>query len=242
MSLVKDIQPKGTASAYVVAPFDAGKGELEKAGYRIIPLEKNARLRVQEGKDADVSRYGNWVREDAIYIPNKGKFLTKVSPIMANAKEATDFHRNGRDFYLTDEQVEECLADSVSLSLRAIPTNDFKNNEITNFAFGEYAKEYGEFLREAGITEMSILTANMQDKSFVRKVWFCGLLYVSVLDCNLRYLYYDNYRVRGVCEDALASEPTQKIETYNPKQIERALKELGFSGVSKGLVEKLRNL
>lgn len=197
MNLVKDIQPREIASAYVVAPFDTGKAELEKAGYSIISLEQNVRLRMQEGKDAYVSRNGNWVKEDAIYIQKKGKYLTKKSPIITNAEQATNCHGNGKDFYLTDEQVEECLIDSVLLSLSKISTNRFGDDDITAYAFGEYAKKYGEFLREAGIKEMPIWTTDLQGKPFARKVWFSGLLDYFEFNCYARCLC-TRYGMRGV--------------------------------------------
>nr|MBA4405063.1 hypothetical protein [Nanoarchaeum sp.] len=68
-----DIKPTGIASAYVEAPFDIALEELEEAGYKPISLEQNARLRIQQGKGADVSRKGNWTREGFIYIPGADK-------------------------------------------------------------------------------------------------------------------------------------------------------------------------
>jgi hypothetical protein len=203
MALVKDIQLREMASAYVVASFDEGKKILEEAGYRIISLEENARLRMQKGNDAYVSLNGNWVRENVIYVLNKGKYLTKKSPIIANAGQATNCHRNGKDFYLTDGQVEECLTDSVLLSLDKIPVNRFGDDDITAYVFGEYAREYGEFLGKAGITEMPIWTTNtdLQDKSFVRPVWFCGLIDYFELNCYSRCLC-TRYGVRGVKDSA----------------------------------------
>src|SRR3989344_6817934 len=97
-----DIKPRGIASAVCYAPFDEAKQALEEQRYKIISLQDNAKLRIQEGKNHDVSQHGNWTREGVIYvpIPSKGIFLTKNSPIMANAEEATNCHRNGKDFYL----------------------------------------------------------------------------------------------------------------------------------------------
>ncbi|MFA6023139.1 MAG: hypothetical protein WC781_03550 [Candidatus Pacearchaeota archaeon] len=191
-----DVKPRGITSAYVVAPFDKGKERLKRAGYHIISLEENARLRVQEGKDSYCSENGNWVREDVIYVPNKGRFLTKNSQIMLNAKEATNCHRSGLDFYLTNEQVEKCLADSVELSGELIPTNRFKDDKVTVYAFGDYAETYGDFLNEVGINEMPVRLADIQDKPFARKLWFCGLDSRSMLDGNYRGLHLDR-GVRG---------------------------------------------
>lgn len=233
-----DINPRGMASAYINAPFDTGKKELEKQGYKIISLEENAKLRMQEGKDAFISRNGNWVKEGVIYVPNEGRFLTKVSPIMESPKKATNCHRNGQDYYLTDKQVERALEDSVLISDKPIPTNRFADNKITAYAFGDSAKQYGEFLREAGIKEMPIWLANIESTPFVRQLWFNFLGYGSELVGYDRYLCC-GYGVRGVCKSA---EGTAKnFEAYTPIQLEKALNKLGFSGVAKGLVEKLRN-
>ena len=86
-SINVDVKLREISSACVLAPFDEGKEILEEEGYKIISLQENARLRMQEGRYHAVSLGGNWVKEDAIYIPGKGKFLTKNSPIMANPQQ-----------------------------------------------------------------------------------------------------------------------------------------------------------
>jgi len=211
-----DIKQSGIESAYIEEPFDKGKEALEKAGYKIISLEENAMLRIQEGKDSFISRNGNWVREGVIYVPKKGIFLTKNSPIMDNAREATDCHRKENDFYLTDSQVEKALENSVELRKEEIPTNRFKDNKIAVYAFGNYAEKYGQFLRNAGIREVPVWLANMQDKPFARQLWFWDLGVRSELFGSYWGLLSD-YRVRGVRESA---EGTAKnSEEYTPKQI-----------------------
>ena len=242
-----DIKPREITSAYLVAPFDQGKEAVEKADYRIISLEENARLRIQEGKDHDVSRNGNWVREDAVYVPNKGKFLTKNSPIMAKAKEATQAHRDRKDFYLTSEQVEQALVGSILLDVERlpklddgtpyVPTNRFKDNPITVYAFGKEAENYGAFLREAGINKMPIELTELQEKPFARKVWFRGLDGGSVLGCYYGGLDVD-YWVRGVRDSA---EGTAKnFEAYTPAQITEVLKAKGLTGIESLLLDALR--
>ncbi len=79
----------GRASAYVLAPFDEAKRSLEEAKYKIISLEENAKLRVQEKRDSvlskcacrncagriveisNVSDSGNWLREGLVYVPKR---------------------------------------------------------------------------------------------------------------------------------------------------------------------------
>lgn len=197
--IIVDVKSGGLESAHIESPFDEGKEVLEQAGYRIISLEENARLRMQEGANSKVSKFGNRTREGVLYIPDKGAFLSKKSPIMQNAKEAVECHRNRKDFYLSDAQIQEALADSVKLSGKAIPTNRFKDNEITKYAFGNEAEKYGEFLKDAGIQEMPIWLAYIQDEPFAKQMWFCRLGYGGRSDLgSLDWDLYDDYWVRGV--------------------------------------------
>lgn len=204
--LVKDIQPRGIASAYVVAPFDQGKAQLEAEGYHIISLEENARLRMQEGKDAYVSQNGNWVKEGFLYVPGKGKFLTKNSPVIVHPAEVTQAHRSGNEFYLTSEQVEKGLVNSIKLKDRdfSVPTKRFGEDELTTYAFGNSAQAYGDFLKDADIKEMPVyMVDDIGDNPFVRQAWLGRLGDGSGLDGGNWGL---GGRVRGVREDALASE------------------------------------
>ena len=204
-NLTVDIKPSVTYSAYIAAPFDQAKQALEQAGYHIISLEENAQLRMQQGPNSFVSGNGNWTKEGVIYIPKRGIFLTKKSPIMANAQEATACHRNNKDFYLTDAQVEASLADSVLLTGQSIPTNRFSEDPVTIYAFGEAADQYGQFLRSTGIEGMPVLLATLQDKPFARQMWFGR---VDVRSGLLGYdwnLVYGNL-VRGVRQGGEATE------------------------------------
>jgi len=239
LEITVDIKPRGTASAYIEAPFDAGKQALESRGYRIISLEENARLRAQKGEQAVISQHGNRVREGAGYFRGKGAFLTKASPIMINPKKATDCHRDGKDFYLNQEQLEQALADSFPISENPIPTNRFGEEGLTTYAFGESAKQYGEFLKEAGIKDMPIWLADIQEKPFVRPVWFCRLGYArSGLLCSNRSLLDGVVRVRGVSD--CAEGTAKNSEAYTPAQIAKALKSSKLSGLETILLASLR--
>lgn len=232
-----DIKPTGTESAYIEAPFDVAKQDLEANGYKIISLRDNALLRIQQGKDSYISRNGNWTREGFVYTPKKGIFLVRNSPIIDNAKQATDYHRKGQEFYLTQDQVEESLKDSVKIDRKEIPTKRFNDDAITAFAFGDVAGQYGDFLKEAGIKEMPIWLASTEEKPFARQNWFRDLDLRSELSGNGRLLN-DDSRLRGV---RYAEGVTQKnIEVYTINQITKALTDIGHSGAEKGLVAKLR--
>ncbi|MBI2106394.1 hypothetical protein HYT57_00260 [Candidatus Woesearchaeota archaeon] len=242
VNLIVDIKPIVTYSAYVEAPFDKAKEALEKEGYHVISSRENAQLRMQEGKDAFVSRNGNRTREAFIYNPKTGIFLTNNSPIMANAQEATNCHRNNKEFYLTDAQVEESLADCVELSDKAIPTNRFAENQITVYAFGNVAEQYGQFLKSAGIKEMPIWLANLEDKPFARQMWLLRLVVGSrsVLNGNYRYLNYD-YGMRGVRQGGEATAKNlEASQTYTIQDIQTALKTKGLTGIESILIDSLR--
>jgi len=240
MAITKDVHGK-LESAYVDAPFDKGKEALEKEGYRIISAEENARLRIQEGKDAFISRNGNWTKEGVIYVNKYERYLTKLSPIMDNAEKATNCHKNHSEFYINKEQIDKALSNSVKLKYdEKIPTNRLAENERTAFAFGRYVKQYGEFLKDAGINEITILTADFEDNPFARQLWFGGLDYGSGLhgDGSGRDLGYDD-RARGV-RKASAEGASQKIKTYTLNDISKALKKANLSGIEKVLLEKLK--
>ena len=194
MKIIQDIQPRGMYSAYVDASFDKAKQALEKDGYSIISLEQNARLRMQEGK----SRNGNWTREAFLYNPETNLwYLTKKSPIMDFPVEATNAHRKGREYFLTNEQVQRALEDSVEVKDREIPTDRFGEDPLAVYAFGDSAQDYGLFLKDANIKKMPIWLPDSREKPFARQLWFWSLDYGSDLNGYLRDLRYDS-RMRGV--------------------------------------------
>lgn len=241
-----DIQPRSTTltSAYLEEPFNEGKKALKSDGYEVIGLRDNALLRMQEGAQSYVSQNGNWTREGVVYVPKKGIFLVKNSPIMANAKDATNCHRNGKEFYLTDEQVEQALASSmIELTDKAISTNKFADNEITAFAFGDIAEDYGNFLKENDIKSMPVYLVSLGDKPFARQLWFRGLGGCSELSGGDRLLGGD-VLVRGVRSSGEAS--AQKIlgssrsELYTSEQIRAALGKANLSGIEGILFKALK--
>lgn len=203
IEVIKDITKGNIHSAYAIGVFDEAKVALESEGYRVISLEEMAGLRIQEGVNSSISKLGNRTREGFIFVPNKGAFFTRNSPIMANAKEATECHRNGKEFYLTDEQVESALVDSVKITEIEIPTLYFANHELTNYAFGKNAKAYGKFLKENGIDAIDVYFTDCQEKPFARQQWLQRLDDVnqSTFDSNWN-LSSDDILVRGVREAA----------------------------------------
>ena len=197
MKIIQDIQPRGMYSAYVGAPFDKAKQDLESKGYSIISLEQNARLRIQEGKE----RNENWTREAFLCNPETNLwYLTKKSPIMDFPVEATNAHRKGREYFLTNEQVQRALEDSVEVKDREIPTDRFGEYPLAVYAFGDSAQDYGLFLKDVNkdvnIKEMPIWLPDSREKPFARQLWFRYLDDWSVLDGD--YMGLLSGRMRGV--------------------------------------------
>jgi len=142
-----DVRRNGIESAYVVAPFDKAKEVLENAGYRIISLEENAQLRIQEGLDSDISKFGNYVREGFIYTPLTNKrLITKRSPIINYPQEAVYSNEHRQDFCLSREQLEEALSDSIEQNDEAVYRASFSEHPIMRFSFGDIAEAYKDFL------------------------------------------------------------------------------------------------
>lgn len=244
MEIIQDVNTRKVKSAYVDASFDKGKEALEAKGYSLISAQEQAKLRVQEGVDSFITQNGNWTKEGFVYVPNKGVFLTKNSPIVDNAREATEANRQGNWFYINDAQVESALADSVKVSKGRIPTNRFADDEVTSYLFGKDAKEYGEFLIADGkLSSIPVWLADVKEKPFATQLWFGRLGDDSGL-CGDGDLSYDSDRVRGV--RSVAEGKAQKIsegskgELYTPEQIRNALKNANLSGIEGLLFKALK--
>ena len=158
--MIRDITKGKLKSAYVLKPFGNAKRDLEEEGYKIISLEQIANLRINNDQFASVNSYNYWVREGYLYVPRKGIYLTKNSPIIANEttlEEAIYCSRGpGRNVYLTGDQVEKALADSCKLPSYFIPTSRLGEEKITSYLFGKEARDYGMLLKESGINEFVI--------------------------------------------------------------------------------------
>jgi hypothetical protein len=116
---------------------------------------------------------------------------------LENVKDARECHRNRREFYLTDEQVNRSLEDAVLLDGESISTYSFGDYDASVYAFQQSTKDYGNFLNEEGVFKMPFYLANLKDKPFAEQVWFNGLSRESELDACDSNIYYVNI-VRGI--------------------------------------------
>lgn len=203
MEIIVDMRPTRIESARINAPFDKALAKLQKNDYELISLLQNAGLRMQQGKDHHVSLYGNCVKEGALYVPGKGRFITRYSPVLDHPRKATQAHRNGERYFVSNDQARRALENSIQIpyNLLEIPTNRFGEDAITVFGFGKNAKDYGLFLKDVGILEMPLWfnkeeNVQEQKKPYANQLWFSGLDNKSGLNGNW-YLHCDDLS-RGV--------------------------------------------
>ena len=198
-------------SAYVQAPFDEGKKTLEKANYKLISGEDNARLRIQQGEDANISKIGNYIKEGILYVPKRfgkksGVWIPKESLIMAYSKESTEAHKNVENFYISEKQVEKALKGAVKFpkihdmqrSINyLVPVKELANDGIMTRLFGKNAKDYGSFLKNVDINSIRCDLSPLEDKPFTNQVWFGGIDFNSALVGDLLTLG-GHCMIRGV--------------------------------------------
>jgi hypothetical protein len=248
-----DVRRDGIESGYVEASFDKAKAELEEEKFSIITPEQFAQHRIAEGANHSVSLNGAYTSMGSLMVPKRGRFLVVQSLVMQNPSKAIEAHRIGNEFYVSDNDAEKSLASgsvAIPYAQSAVPFERFADDPITAFVFGKTAGEYGAFLkeslREVEVAEMP-LWFNDQEYIDSQKKPFANHLWLHRLGCGGGseldgYGDLDYFRVRGVRESAEGTH--ENFEAYTSvqlKRIEDALKELGFSGATKGLLEKLRN-
>jgi len=200
---------------FVEKPFDEAKAAIEAANGKIATAQQVAQARMVGGKEHHVSQYGSYVAENGIYNPKKPTEIlvtpSELSPILKHAFEATEAHRNDKEYFISKEDladiIEEAKEGKVYTFLEKnneydIPVSKFANNGLAKFLFKEDTQKYAEFLQEAGITEVLVWLVGSnyvkkQKAPFARPLWFLILDGRSVLDGYGRDLGYGG-GARGV--------------------------------------------
>lgn len=156
--LIQDFENEEIVSARISDYFDKGLSVLKKERYKLISMRDNIELSLARGYYAGSDVTCHRMAEAFIYIPNKGVFLSRNSPLVSRPNEAVKAHSPGSrgEFYLNEGQLEYGLRSSVQIphDLKSISTDRFGEDSITEFCFGKKAKDYGKFLME---NEFSIL-------------------------------------------------------------------------------------
>ncbi|MDI6737968.1 MAG: hypothetical protein QME12_05650, partial [Nanoarchaeota archaeon] len=198
--------------------FDKCVDELKAKGLEVITAKQLAEARMLGGANHAVSRSWSWLAENFNYLPS-GDILVASSafnPLLqypSAAQIATDCHRKGNEHFLNDEAVESLIEgskhkDKVLLLKRkdvpsGIPTNAFSKEAVTSFLFGDEADNYGRFLRENGIKNVSLYVvdaayAKEKRRAFSRALWALSLYIYSALYGNYGDLNDNFGRAFGV--------------------------------------------
>lgn len=244
---------KGLGRAgFATAPFDRVLAELKRQKGRIGTLRDFAYARIKTGYDNALSRKGAYVGETFVYSPDFKAVLVRreLSPIIKDAKTATDCHRNRREFYIDSKPFLETAEEDKKLSPEkrraiiissekhfTIPTKDFGNREETLWAFQDQAQPYGDYLRGFDIEEMLVYMVNSNvEKPFARPAWLhmrgFDFGYGSGLSDYYRDLYYDCevFGVREASANSKGANDARKILPYSQREVDKYL----------GLVREIR--
>lgn len=195
--VIQDIDSEKFYSGYINVGFNIGKSSLENKGYRIVSLEDYANIRLKYSKTNESVLKGCRVSEGVITLPDKKRYLTKTSPIMRDPEKFTRLSRKNDFLFLSKEELEYALQNYCEIKENNIPTNRFKESELMNFCFGTHSKEYGEYLKEHGISFLSLYYGDKLDKPYISQAWLCGLENNSLIVCDEDFLYYPQ-NIRGI--------------------------------------------
>lgn len=198
--------------------FDKALAVLNKAGYIQTETKDLAQARIALGKQHDVSQYGSYNQEGFLYLPKDAKSILivdgKHNPILKNPVEATNAHRNGKEFYVEADKLRQLAKsnpnDAIKSGVLLLSRNDIKNisvdklaeHPLSNFLLRDTAKDYGKFLKDANISSVPIYVddkdyTQKQDKPFARLLWLWNLGDNSGFD-GFSWDLHDGSRVRGV--------------------------------------------
>lgn len=262
-------------------PFDVGIVELrkpdesrQKPSLELITAEQLAIIRIRDGLASPFSTQGTWVAENYNYGKGRAAEIViasaSLNPILKQPVEATNAHRQNKEFYLTDAVWKQLRAVAESDPYKAmksgallvrrkdlkseIPVEAFGETPETVFLFREQAQAYGNWLGVQGIKTVPQYSANAdyakkQPQSFGRALWVGDLGSRSVLSGpnDLRDLIGWVRGVRFVPAERAAPQAPQEIKGIDAT-IAQALKEgVGFNHngvmyvpVSKQAIEKAR--
>ena len=211
---IKDFSKNGKNSSVYSAPFDEVISKAVRDLDRAVSLEYNSLIRRLAGKESSVSQNGNYTAECWIYDPQTGIYLSKWPLIRAYPEQATQDHREGKEFYISEQQIKRATSKIYARQVEdkrviLIPSDYLQECEVTSFSFGKQAKETGKFLlNDCGIEAIPIFTVDPnhlpigsgekdevnRGKPFARQNWFYGLGNNGrfALGGNDRCLHYGN--------------------------------------------------
>ena len=244
MAKTYEADVKGLGEVHKVdKPFDEALKTIKQAGASVISTRDLAYARIEQGRNSSLCNNGSYVKEGVLYVPGKTLFI-RNSPLLNQrlVGKAVEAHRKGSEFYVDDKLAnkyqEQAEADknktpekrkTLAINKRGgfnIPTNRFKDEELTLWLFKDQAEAYGNFLKENNINEMPVYLSSDSKKNFANQVWFGSLGGRSGLLGDNWYLGCG--RVRGVLKQTgeASSQSRKSSEAklpYTQKQKERVV-------------------
>ena len=240
----KEVHVEGLGTIFYCndSSFDeASEAVLNGKAGNLITLKELAYARITEGKDSSVSTNGSYVREGSLFIPkapNKRIWL-RESVIPQNASGAVEAHRKGKEYLVPQgfnvaKHLESIGKDNyfVLSDTTPVPTDRFGEDERMQWAFGDKAQAYGQFLADAKIKNLNIWMytdkdshIDSQEKPFANQLWLHRLDDNSNIDGDARDLNNSNW-VRGVrYENAVGDAPKNM---YSISDITSKLHKIGI--------------
>ena len=214
---------------YISAPFNQALDILKKNRINHpITARDLAYARIQEGKHSSLSTNDSYVKEGSLFIPkseNK-RYLVRDSFVLKDVDNATDHHAHNQEYFLEEKVVNDYLQKQsksndlfIVKDLSPIPTNRFDQEAITNWLFQDQAKDYGLFLKDAKIKQLSFYLnsddyIDKQKAPFANQLWLGALDLDSVVDGDGGGLYC-TYWVRGVLKESREASTSKKTAYHN---------------------------
>jgi len=255
MAKTYEADVKGLGTVHKVdKPFDEALKTIKDAGASVIAARDLAYSRIQEGERSSLSTNGSYIKEGVLYVPDKTLFI-RNSPLLNQklAGKAVQAHRDGSEFYfdkkLPEKYQEQAQADKdkspekrriLEVGKRGrfnIPTNRFKDEELTLWLSKDQAEAYGSFLKDNGISKMPVYSSDNDKRNFANQLWLCRLDDRSELGGYGGLLDF-GYGVRGVLNSAEGTQSKKSDSKtrlpYTQRQVDSISKII--NGVKQGKV------
>ncbi len=178
--------------------FDKCMDQLLDANARIIFSEELAAARVSDAaakggwKKSELCTMGCYVGENFNYLPN-GEIIvakTRYNPILQNPKEATDCHRSGNEFYLSQKVLEQLqdlaeknLDDAIKSGVLLLERKEIIpiytsrpfSSKLGIFLFYKQLQPYCSFCKDAEIDQITVSITDAKERAFARALWVRSL-------------------------------------------------------------------
>ncbi|MEK6925537.1 MAG: hypothetical protein AABW71_04865 [Nanoarchaeota archaeon] len=263
-----DVKPSVESAVTSGVNFRQSLAELKKICHKVINLEQNAQLRIQQGKESDVSKIGNYVRQGSVHYQGETGIIVAESPYLTNAtmlREAIKENSEGRYFSTPNRKLYDKFFKQVQEDASKHPRerravfmpsegrftiSQTQNPEVFEFLLGEFGQDYLNFVGQNSLDLFPISQETLKSYSGTVPIqlWFGRLgVYGSDLVGDGYGLNNKDGMVRGVrqlvsTEGANASQISRQAgsELYTPAQITEALEEMKLTGLEAQLMKKLR--